>query len=40
MKECGILKILIKMVNRDDINLSNEAIKMLSNLLLDSNQEI
>jgi len=29
MKECGILKVLIKMVNRDDINLSNEAIELI-----------
>jgi hypothetical protein len=33
MKECGLLKLLIKMVHRDDVPLSTEAIKMLSNLL-------
>jgi hypothetical protein len=40
MKECGLIKLLLKLVNKEDLPLANEAIKMLSNLLCDSNLEV
>jgi hypothetical protein len=40
MKDCGLLQLLLKLVNKDNIVLADEAIKMLSNLLCDSNLQI
>jgi hypothetical protein len=40
MKECGLLKMLLKMVSNKNVPLANEAIKMLSSLLCDSNQDV
>jgi hypothetical protein len=40
MKDCGLLQLLLKLVNNDNVVLADEAIKMLSNLLCDSNLEV
>ncbi len=40
MKDCGLLQLLLKLVNKENIVIADEAIKMLSNLLCDSNLDV
>lgn len=40
MKDCGLLSMLIEFTTDRDIHISAEAIKLLSNMLCESNQEV
>jgi len=40
MKDCGLLNLLLHFISQDDLKLSDEAIKLLCNLLCESNSEI
>jgi hypothetical protein len=40
MKDCGLLTLLLKFISKDDVKLADQAIKLLTNLICESNLEV
>lgn len=40
MKDCGLLTLLLEFISHDDIKITDEAIKLLCNMLCESNLEV